>query len=346
MALCLPAIVLFVVYMFFDFIRLLYDGSVRYQIPSHIFAGTDDKTSRDTSTHQIPKIIHQSYFGLENATMSETWQEAQRSIQSHNVDYRYILWNKDMAHDFIAEHYPWFISTYENYPYHIMRIDALRYFILHYYGGIYIDLDYGATESFDRLLQYPVWLRKTTPTGVSNDMMGSIPRHPFFDMLIESLEKYNRNWWFPYLTVMYATGPMFVSMIVQKFKNNLLPESQKIRFIYPNDDGNDIRRIVYRVMGSSWHQNDAKYFLFIRDHGLIIAFVMTLVVGYLYAKRSTRHAMSFKNNRCVRWWKRLMRRSFTQSTCDSSNDSDSDFSDTGLLEKFRSAEEETWMDMA
>lgn len=27
------------------------------------------------------------------------------------------------------------------YPYSIQRVDVLRYFLLHHYGGIYIDLD-------------------------------------------------------------------------------------------------------------------------------------------------------------------------------------------------------------
>ena len=47
------------------------------------------------------------------------------------------------------EHYPWFLPTYQSYPYAIQRVDVLRYFLLHSLGGVYIDLDMGCRR-FDR----------------------------------------------------------------------------------------------------------------------------------------------------------------------------------------------------
>jgi len=37
--------------------------------------------------------------------------------------------------------YPWFLETFDGYVYPIQRADAIRYFVLYYFGGIYIDLD-------------------------------------------------------------------------------------------------------------------------------------------------------------------------------------------------------------
>ena len=51
------------------------------------------------------------------------------------------MWTNKKSRDFIAKEYPWFLETYDNYPYPIMRADAIRYFILSFYGGIYLDLD-------------------------------------------------------------------------------------------------------------------------------------------------------------------------------------------------------------
>jgi mannosyltransferase OCH1-like enzyme len=51
------------------------------------------------------------------------------------------LWTNEKSRDFIQTEYPWFLETYDAYPYPIMRADAIRYFILSHYGGIYIDLD-------------------------------------------------------------------------------------------------------------------------------------------------------------------------------------------------------------
>ena len=46
-----------------------------------------------------------------------------------------------MARDFVAENYSWFLDTFDNYDQPIQRADAIRYFILVHYGGVYIDLD-------------------------------------------------------------------------------------------------------------------------------------------------------------------------------------------------------------
>lgn len=64
------------------------------------------------------------------------------------------------------------------------------------------------------MLEYPAWLRRTLPTGISNDAMGSIPHHPFFERVIQSLERYANNYGMPYITVMSSTGPLFLSIIM------------------------------------------------------------------------------------------------------------------------------------
>jgi len=37
--------------------------------------------------------------------------------------------------------YPWFLETFDSYPYNIERADVIRYFALYHFGGIYLDLD-------------------------------------------------------------------------------------------------------------------------------------------------------------------------------------------------------------
>lgn len=37
--------------------------------------------------------------------------------------------------------YPWFLETFDGYEFPIQRADAIRYFVLAHFGGIYIDLD-------------------------------------------------------------------------------------------------------------------------------------------------------------------------------------------------------------
>lgn len=122
----------------------------------------------------IPKIIHQTYV---NESIPEHWVGPQQSCLDLHPDYEYKvraktplagyrehwlimqqLWTDKKAREFIAAEYapsiascfsimlmtiryPWFLETYDGYPYPIQRADAIRYFVLHHFGGIYIDLD-------------------------------------------------------------------------------------------------------------------------------------------------------------------------------------------------------------
>ena len=67
-----------------------------------------------------------------------------------------------MRRDFIAKEYNWFLETYDAYPYPIQRADALRYFVVYHYGGIYADLDLQVTitwfVSAASLLHRACWL--------------------------------------------------------------------------------------------------------------------------------------------------------------------------------------------
>ena len=51
------------------------------------------------------------------------------------------LWTDVKSREFIATEYPWFLATFDNYSQPIQRADAIRYFVLNHFGGIYIDLD-------------------------------------------------------------------------------------------------------------------------------------------------------------------------------------------------------------
>jgi inositol phosphorylceramide mannosyltransferase catalytic subunit len=207
----------------------------------------------------IPKIIHQTYI---NESIPEIWKEAQQSCIKKHPDYEYILWTDAKSRAFIAEKYDWFLPTFDGYPYNIQRADAIRYFILSYYGGIYIDLDNGCKRNLDPLLAYPAWLRRTVPTGISNDAMGSVPGHPFFKKVTESLQGYSRNWGVPYITVMYSTGPLFLSVIWKEYIRGLprdVAESERVRVLMsPDYMKDDAIAFFSHHLGNSWHRDDAK----------------------------------------------------------------------------------------
>ena len=162
---------------------------------------------------RIPRLIHQTY---KNTTIPQPWLQPYTSCRtSHQQqNWTFIFWTDANATDFIAAKYPWFLPTYLSYPYPIQRFDVIRYFILHHYGGIYLDLDVGCRRDLHPFLSFDVLLPHTHPVGVSNDVMMSVPGHPFFEQVIQNLESARRwswMWMFKYPRVLFSTGSMFLT---------------------------------------------------------------------------------------------------------------------------------------
>jgi len=256
-------------------ISLLFeDGSADAILRSDIPAPGSDLI--ENRTQLIPKIIHQTYI---NSSIPIQWQEGQQSCIDLHQDYEYILWTDKKSREFIAAEYPWFLETFDNYPFPIERADAIRYFVLAYYGGIYIDLDDGCNRRLDPLLSYPAWLRFTTPTGISNDAMGSVPQHPFFIRVIESLQAYNRNWAMPYITVMYSTGPLFLSVIWKEYIRELRAEKDRVRIVMPDEYKGHPWSFFNISKGNSWHGKDAQTIFWMGKHWLLLTVSGFLVAG-------------------------------------------------------------------
>ena len=246
-----------------------------------------------TRPQLIPKIIHQTYI---NASIPAHWKPAQQSCIDLHPDYEYILWTDAKSHSFIAKEYPWFLSTFEGYQYPIQRADAIRYFVLSHYGGVYIDLDDGCKRRLDPLLSYTAFVRRTVPTGISNDVMGAIPQHPFFLRVIESLQGANRKWVLPYITIMASTGPLFLSVIWKKWMglHSHLNQDEwigRVRVLMPDEYNKHAWSFFETYRGSSWHGNDARLIFWMGQNwmlltalGFVIAGVAGLGIWLLYSR--------------------------------------------------------------
>ncbi|CAG8041369.1 unnamed protein product [Penicillium salamii] len=271
---------------FLTLVTLLFEDASADLIPASELT-VDNGSSRPL---MIPKILHQTY---KNETIPDSWKDAQQSCIDLHPDYEYILWTDRTAHDFIAAHYPWFLDTFENYPYPIQRADTIRYFILSHLGGIYIDMDDGCNRRLDPLLTFPAWVRRTTPTGISNDAMGSIPQHPFFLKVIESLQSYDRSWLFPYITIMSSTGPLFLSIIWKQYRrwSRLLDEASRVRILMPEEYMQYPRSFFTHHVGNSWHRGDASIIFWMGAHwplvtvcGFLVMCLMGACLWMLYCR--------------------------------------------------------------
>ena len=98
---------------------------------------------------KIPKIIHQTW---KDKTIPLSYLDFQKSWQKHLPNWAYRLWTDEENRAFLATHYDWFLPIYDAYPKAIMRVDAVRYFWMYHFGGLYVDLDFEALKSVEPLL--------------------------------------------------------------------------------------------------------------------------------------------------------------------------------------------------
>ncbi len=102
------------------------------------------------------------------------------------------LWTDEDNRTLIADHYRWFLDTYDSYTHNIERADAARYFILHRHGGLYLDLDIEVLRPLDTLLGEGVTVSLEAgpligDTVMSNACMAAPVGHPFFHRLLHRL---------------------------------------------------------------------------------------------------------------------------------------------------------------
>jgi mannosyltransferase OCH1-like enzyme len=96
-----------------------------------------------------PLIIHQTW---KSTVLPPPFDELSESWKKYHPHWKYILWTDEMNRDFIKEHYPAFLSKYDQYPKNIQRVDAFRYCVLNKFGGLYVDMDFECLENIEPLL--------------------------------------------------------------------------------------------------------------------------------------------------------------------------------------------------
>lgn len=105
-----------------------------------------------------------------------------------------------------------------------------RYFALHHYGGIYLDVDVECLQPFYNFtlehscfvsqepVEHPHFLNRMDEPLVSNALMGCRPGHPFFKYVIRHLSDYTG--WLFWTDILKATGPFMLTQALKSFRNS------------------------------------------------------------------------------------------------------------------------------
>jgi hypothetical protein len=162
-------------------------------------------------SRELPKVIHQQWKTSSVPAKYAAYHAAWRALFPE-PEFEHRLWTDASARELIAEHYSWFLPTYDGYPFSIQRADAARYFILHRFGGVYADLDYEPLLSFWHLLprervgliQSPYQYNER----VQNSFMSSPQGDPFWLVVFETLTAKAGK------PVLQSTGPVLLDSAV------------------------------------------------------------------------------------------------------------------------------------
>lgn len=258
---------------------------------------------------QIPRIIHQTYKTVD---LPERWRGTPAAWKRLHPDWEYMFWTDEKNRELIRRVDPEFLPHYDNYKYPIQRADAVRYYILKHYGGIYVDLDIICNNSFEPIFRYLERGNKETGLfrsansflynySLTNGMMISIPHSAFFDRVISTMKDRASSTSFrlyhllPHTTIMKTTGPCLVddtfSSLPHKHKNDqkVFEDFMQRCNACSIDKGSCVtdNKFLTIVPGNSWHRIDSTVinYVFCNLGGISVAAICIIISIYPFNMR-------------------------------------------------------------
>ncbi|KAH7142680.1 family 32 glycosyltransferase [Dactylonectria estremocensis] len=218
--------------------------------------------------HPIPMILHQT---TADEVIPDKWVQSQKNCKETYPNFEYKLWTDASARAFLAAEYSWFLDTWDNYHFPIQRADSIRYFVLHQYGGIYLDMDTYCNATFPVQAIQPgaamhaAVFKSTLPTGVTNDFMVSSAKHPAFAAAIAKLPLFYKITWLwarlqPYSAIMLSSGPLFISLALEDYllQQPSLP-SMTVQVVHQSK----LAPYITDLQSATWHQTDARVLMWL-----------------------------------------------------------------------------------
>lgn len=171
------------------------------------------------------RLVHFS-FGFFDDEIPPKVQARIDTVARENPRWKTEVWGPEESRELIRTRYPAFLPIYDSYTYPIQRSDASRYFILHTFGGLYMDVDYDLMQPLETVLAdmedrapgATVHLNETPNSlighrSLSNSFMyARRALDPFWSTVHAALVLSATKMTFSrYLHVMFSTGPNFLT---------------------------------------------------------------------------------------------------------------------------------------
>ncbi|KAI9100395.1 nucleotide-diphospho-sugar transferase [Phlyctochytrium arcticum] len=215
-------------------------------------------TTNSSSPYLVPPIMH--YIAIDmTPPYPAKWLAARASCVALHPTWTFMYWDTASATAFIQREHPTLLKQWQSYRVPIQRADTLRYLLLYTYGGTYLDMDLECKRPLDPFRKFEFIAPAAHPVGISNGFIMAAPTHPFLAQVVSQLPLFNLNFGFPYLTVMFSSGCMYIS--AQHVTSPLRNEHLKVLGGKRNRLSGRVETPLFRHLGaSSWHEGDAKLF--------------------------------------------------------------------------------------
>lgn len=180
--------------------------------------GTAQKFER-VAVSSIPRRIFQTWKTHRIPSVFQAWSA---SFGKFNPTYTHEIWDDLDNNSFIEAEFPWFIEAYRGYASEIYRADAIRYFYLYTFGGIYADMDTECLRPLDSLLTLGdvvlgrMGTNRSFPHSIPNAIMASRPKQQFWLLLISILLQRSTMQRRPE----FITGPILLKSAVDLYLDN------------------------------------------------------------------------------------------------------------------------------
>lgn len=211
------------------------------------------------SNEKIPPIIHFIWVGSNNMpsiyiNYIESW------IKNHS-DYIFCFWNDDNIPHLINQKY------YDESEVYAMKADILRYELLYFFGGIYIDCDFLSIKNIDHLIKdYDGFSAYESEKYIAIGILGfkkydhillNIIKKLAYNIDENNIKKLNK-------TIPQLTGPIFFTEVWLKYKStNHFSFDPNYFYSYKFTDKHDNKKYIVsddnyaiHMWGYSWNQTN------------------------------------------------------------------------------------------
>lgn len=149
----------------------------------------------NNTPNYIPKILHQTGKNFEKLKKINT--EFILECKQLNPKWKWIGWTDDKIIKFVGDNFPQYYNKFIEMEPFIKKVDAVRYLIMYYYGGLYLDVDVECLRNIDDFVEGLPLKFKVGWTGGYPEpfFLLSSPKNLFwieaFESILKDWKKYN-----------------------------------------------------------------------------------------------------------------------------------------------------------